>query len=114
MFLKLCLDSYLSTKAIGMSIQHSYEVLEFLDSRKICLEKKKFEKHFFGKSFSNLAFEAKKGRTVAKVFVNVVCEAKMLCTIAENFVKSRIEWISEGRSENRSTALTKRLCESQN
>ena len=24
------------------------------------------------------------------------------------------EWISEGRSENRSTALTKRLCESQN
>ena len=27
---------------------------------------------------------------------------------------SKIEWISEGRSENRSTALTKRLCESQN
>ena len=26
----------------------------------------------------------------------------------------KIEWISEGRSENRSTALTKRLCESQN
>ena len=28
--------------------------------------------------------------------------------------KQTYEWISEGRSENRSTALTKRFCESQN
>ena len=56
----------------------------------------------------------------AHLLIGAIFSKSMLSNLAKVKWRQKVfcffknEWISEGRSENRSTALTKRLCESQN